>query len=209
MSGWAKPLFPFLLVCGTALAAEPPGIWLDVPFVKQEKNGCGAASVAMVMQYWHREQPGQPAIPNPDEIQRSLFSRRAHGIYASDLERYLQQHGYRKFAIHGEWSDLRQHLEKGRPLIVALHSGHDDFHYVVVTGLEWQQEMVLKHDPAERQLIKQHRPDFEREWKATGNWTLVAVPKEDAVPRQKAVPAGEAALDHEGAPSRERQSSSP
>ena len=36
------------------------GVWLDVPFVKQEKDGCGAASIAMVMQYWQAQQ-GQPA----------------------------------------------------------------------------------------------------------------------------------------------------
>jgi ABC-type bacteriocin/lantibiotic exporter with double-glycine peptidase domain len=161
-----------------ALAAEHPGVWLDVPFIRQEKNGCGAASIAMVMQYWHRQQPGQPAIPNAGEIQRALYSRRARGIYASEMERYLQQHGFRTFAIRGEWTDLQKHLEKGRPLIVALRSGHDDSHYVVVTGLDWQQDVVLKHDPAERKLLKQHHSDFEREWKAAGAWTLLAVPEQ-------------------------------
>ncbi len=39
-------------ICGSLLAADLPGVWLDVPFVKQEKDGCGAASIAMVMQYW-------------------------------------------------------------------------------------------------------------------------------------------------------------
>ena len=177
MFRWATPVIPYVLLCGMAPGAEQPGVWLDVPFIRQVKNGCGAASIAMVMQYWHRQQAGQPAIPNADEIQRALYSRRARGIYASELERYLHQHGFRTFAIRGEWTDLQQHLEKGRPLIVALHSGHDDFHYVVVTGLDWQQEIVLKHDPAERKLLKQHRSDFEREWKATGNWTLLAVPE--------------------------------
>ncbi len=32
-------------VCGALLAADLPGVWLDVPFVKQEKDGCGAASI--------------------------------------------------------------------------------------------------------------------------------------------------------------------
>jgi Papain-like cysteine protease AvrRpt2 len=48
-----------LALCAASLlvAAEPAGLWLDVPFVKQEKDGCGAASIAMVMQYWRRQQP--------------------------------------------------------------------------------------------------------------------------------------------------------
>jgi hypothetical protein len=41
-----------LCLCDRLLAAGASGVWLDVPFVKQEKNGCGAASMAMVMRHW-------------------------------------------------------------------------------------------------------------------------------------------------------------
>src|SRR6476660_1714502 len=101
-------------VCGILPAADLPGVWLDVPFVKQEKNGCGAASIAMVMNYWMLQQ-GRPQTPSGDavQIQRALYSGHAHGIYASDLERYLQQQGFRTFAFRGEWTDLKRQLEKG------------------------------------------------------------------------------------------------
>ena len=33
-----------LWVGGVLCAADPSGIWLDIPFVKQEKDGCGARS---------------------------------------------------------------------------------------------------------------------------------------------------------------------
>src|ERR1700730_4036845 len=126
-----------LWVGGVLFAAHPSGVWLDVPFVKQEKDGCGAASIAMVMQYW-QAQHGQPVNGASDasQIQRTLYSAKAHGIYASDMERYLQEKGFRTFTIRGEWEDLKQHLEKGRPLIVALKpvSG-GALHYVVVTGV--------------------------------------------------------------------------
>ena len=161
---------------GMVLAAQHGGVWLDVPFVRQEKNGCGAACIAMVMQYWQRQQRNLPRA-DPEQIQRALYSRWAHGIYASDMERYLQQHGFRTFAFAGEWKDLKEHLEKGRPLIVALNPGRAGLHYVVVAGLEWQQGVVLKNDPAERKLLKQGRSNFEKEWKAAGNWTLLAVPQ--------------------------------
>jgi ABC-type bacteriocin/lantibiotic exporter with double-glycine peptidase domain len=170
------PLAVCLLLCGVLFAAEQPGVWLDVPFVKQEKNGCGAASIAMVMQYWHRQQ-GNVASDDPEQIQLALYSRRAHGVYASAMERYFEQHGFRIFACRGEWKDLREHLENGRPLIVALKTGHDNLHYVVVAGLDWQQGVVLKNDPAERKLLKQERSNFEKEWKAAGNWTLLPVPQ--------------------------------
>ena len=76
-----------LLSLGCLLCtAAPPPIWIDVPFVKQERNGCGAASVAMVMQYWQRHQ-GTAADKAADasDIQRVLYSEKGHGIYASDL----------------------------------------------------------------------------------------------------------------------------
>jgi ABC-type bacteriocin/lantibiotic exporter with double-glycine peptidase domain len=175
-----------LCLCALLSAgAETSGLWLDVPFVKQEQNGCGAASLAMVMQYWQRQQ-GQPAGASSDRehIQRALYSTRAHGIYASALERYLQQNGFRTFAFPGTWSDLRQHLEKGRPLIVALKpaSGTVPLHYLVVAGLDWQRGLVLVNDPAERKLRKRERVEFEKQWKEAGNWTLLAVPYDGATP---------------------------
>ena len=176
MFRWAAQLITYTFLCCATLDAELAGVWLDVPFVSQEKNGCGAASVAMVMRYWQRQR-GQPENANALDIQRAMYSRRAHGIYASNLERYLRQHGFRTFAIKGEWQDLKDHLEKGRPLIVALNAGHGDLHYLVVTGLDWQRDIVLKHDPAGRKLLKQHRAEFEKEWKAVGGWTLLAVPE--------------------------------
>jgi len=159
-------------------------VWLDVPFVAQEKNTCGAASIAMVMQYWENQQ-GKPATSNAKQIEDMLYSNQAQGIYASDMKRYLQQQGFQTIAFQGEWKDLKEHLEKGRPLIVALRTGRQDLHYVVVAGLDWMQEVVLKNDPAERKLLKQDRASFEKQWKATGNWTLLAVPQHgDEAPLQ-------------------------
>jgi ABC-type bacteriocin/lantibiotic exporter with double-glycine peptidase domain len=168
-----------LCLYGSLLAASTSGVWLDVPFVKQERNGCGAASMAMVMQYWLQQQGRASDMADADFIQRALYSRHAQGIYASDIEQYLQQHGFWTFAFHGEWETLRHHLEKGRPLIVALRPGGDAaLHYVVVAGLDWDKELVIVNDPAARKLIKEERPKFEAAWKATANWTLLAVPQQ-------------------------------
>src|SRR5262249_26397546 len=147
-----KLLISLLLLCGVLLAADKPGVWLDVPFVKQEKNGCGAATIAMVMQYWfqHTAKP-QASGADAAEIQRALYSREAHGIYNSDLEHYFQEHGFRTFAFRGTRDDLQHHLEKGRPLIVALkpQAHSSELHYVVVTGLDRRQGIVFLNDPAQ------------------------------------------------------------
>jgi ABC-type bacteriocin/lantibiotic exporter with double-glycine peptidase domain len=173
------------LLCASILvrAAGPSGVWLDVPFVKQEKNGCGAASVAMVMQFWQRQQ-GLPTNAESDaaQIQHSLYSAEAHGIYASALETYFHQHGYQTFAFEGREDDLAQHLGKGRPLIVALKPAQGaPLHYVVVAGLDLNNHLVLLNDPAERKLLKQEFASFQKEWKGAGNWTLLAVPQPERV----------------------------
>ncbi len=170
-----------------AIAGESSGVWLDVPFVKQEKNGCGAASIAMVMQFWQRQQGLAPtAVPDAPEIQVSLYSPEAHGIYASDLERYFEQHGYRAFAFAGRVQDLQDHLAKGRPLIVALQpTAKSPLHYVVVAGFDAARNLVLVNDPAERKLLQRNLATFEKEWKGTGNWTLLAVPQSQRASSQR------------------------
>ncbi len=168
-----------LAMCVSALAAGAANLWLDVPFVPQQKGGCGAASIAMVMQYWeqHQRQPTQPQA-EAGQVFRTLYSRPAHGIYAADITRYFQQNGYRAFAFAGDSTDLERELEQGRPLIAALkpESG-TSLHYVVVAGLDQPQQLVLVNDPAQRKLLKVDQSQFEREWKAAGHWTLLAVPE--------------------------------
>jgi ABC-type bacteriocin/lantibiotic exporter with double-glycine peptidase domain len=169
-------LLPWL--CGVLFAAEFSGIWLDVPFVKQDKEGCGAASISMVMQYW-QQQENRPGDPRAESvaIQHALHSDSAHGIYASDMERYFRENGYTTFAFSGQFADLEHHLGKGRPLIAALKPGsHLPVHYVVVAGLDREQRLVMLNDPAERKLLKEDYSRFEQDWKAAGYWTLLAVP---------------------------------
>jgi ABC-type bacteriocin/lantibiotic exporter with double-glycine peptidase domain len=168
------------LLCSTGLLAATPGVWLDVPFIRQEKDGCGAATIAMVMQYW-RKQQGKPVDSSADAlaIQRELFSVKDHGIRAADMERYFQQHGFQTFVFAGQWDDFQQHLKKGRPLIVALKPSalESSLHYVVVVGVDPEQNLVLLNDAGRRKLLKQDRAGFEKQWRAVKNWTLLAVPE--------------------------------
>lgn len=176
----ARTLGVVLILGQVVLASDARGIWLDIPFVKQEKNACGAAAVAMVMQYWTQKQ-GHAIAPaaEAENIESALYSRQAHGIYNSAIENYFRQHNFQTFAINGQWSDLRQHLQKGRPLIVMLKPQHQaSLHYVVVAGLDSGENIVLLNDPAQRKLLKVDRSSFEKSWKAAGNWTLLALPQQ-------------------------------
>src|SRR5215831_15944886 len=168
MTSWIS-----LLLLQAALA----GPWIDVPFVHQGKDGCGSASIWMLMQYWKKP---TPAV---EDIQQVLYSKDAHGIYASDMERYLKEQGFRTFVLSAKWDDLSAHIEQGRPLIVCLerNSRGVPLHYVVVAGIDRNEEIVWLNDPAIRKLLPVRRAEFERQWSATGNWTLLAVAESESV----------------------------
>ena len=70
-----------LVLCGSSLPAESAGHWLDVPFVAQQKDGCGSAVIAMVMQYWQQQRHAD-ATPAADynRIDNALQSKAARGI---------------------------------------------------------------------------------------------------------------------------------
>jgi predicted double-glycine peptidase len=167
-----------LLLPGVGTAAS--GIYLRVPCVRQPKDGCGAACLVMILRYWqaHDSDFNFAGTPNVGLIQRQLYSKAAHGIYAWDLAHYLRQSGMQTFVFAGRWQDLEHHLTMGRPLIVCLkeQGWRGPRHYVVVTGEDPSRRQLLINDPACGKLSQVKWPEFFRDWKATGFWTLLAVP---------------------------------
>ncbi len=165
---------------GTAQPGSPSSTtaWIDVPFVAQTTDGCGSASLAMVMRYWlaQEHRPPTPAS-DPQQIQTQLFSRRARGIYASRMTGYLRRSGFAAFPFHGQWSDLKHHIALGRPLILALRDGgpHGPLHYVVAVGIA--RDFIYLNDPARQRMLRLDRAGLLAEWNATDDWTLLAVPQ--------------------------------
>jgi len=174
------------LFLGRAVEAAPQeraGVWLDVPFVKQSEDGCGSAAISMVLQYWSGQGVRLDAQrTDAAAIQKLLYSRKAHGIFASDMQSYFHGSGFQVFLIDGSWADLEEHLKQGRPLIVSLQPGSAKapLHYVVVTGMDWHDDAVFVHDPARGKLLRIERGDFEKQWRSNRNWLLLAVPQKTA-----------------------------
>ena len=159
---------------------ETAGVWLDVPYVKQSEDGCGSAVISMLLEYWkaHDAHVGSQRADST-AIQNQLYSRKARGIYASDMESYLKESGFRVFALNGDWKDLLEQLKQGRPLIVSLQPGSAKapLHYVVVTGIDWRNGAVFINDPARGKLLRVERTEFEKEWRSNSNWMLLALPE--------------------------------
>ena len=151
-----------------------------MPFVKQSEDGCGSAVISMVLRYWSGHGVRVDAQrADPSAIQKQLYSQKARGIFASDMENYFHGSRFRVFLLDGSWADLEEHLKQGRPLIVSLQPGSakSPLHYVVVTGIDWQHDAVFVHDPARGKLLRIERADFEKQWRSNRNWLLLAVPE--------------------------------
>lgn len=169
-----RRLLPAVIFClaGEAAAGGP----LDVPFFRQAKNGCGAASVAMVAHYWgSRPAQQRVAAPSPEQVYQRLYDARRRGILLADMKRYLEDLGYRAFTFRGRWTDLEGHLAKGRPMIVGLKKSRSkDLHFAVLTGAETGH--VWLNDPTRKQPHRVARAEFEKQWDLAGRWVLLATP---------------------------------
>jgi predicted double-glycine peptidase len=174
-------LLALLCVFGYEARSAEPG-WLDVPFVRQVYAGCGSASVAMVMQYWIRsDQRLDPAASDAERIHKALPVS-SKGIPGSRLKQYLEENGFTAYTFDGEMQDLQNHVSKGRPVIVCLapRGMRAPLHYVVVTGVADDNSHLTVNDPARGKSISIDAELFLKEWKATGNWALLAVPRQSS-----------------------------
>ena len=182
-----------LLAAAPALIAAEQLLWIDVPYVRQPPEGCGAAALTMVMRYWQRyDRSIDGEASDTQRIQQGIYSAERRGIPAASMTGYLSEQGFRAFDFAGEWKDIERHISLGRPLIVCLGAGRDGpLHYVVVAGAA--PDRALIHDPVAGKLLPVARREFENRWSGCGNWALLAVPnaRPAAMPRGILRPAGD------------------
>lgn len=142
---------------------------LDVPYIPQQKDTCGAAALAMVFAYWGRD-------VSHDEIARELLQPELRGIAGSRLAAFAAGRGMTAVAHAGDVSHLRDHVGKGRPMIVALAMGRGRYHDVVVTGFDDARGDVIVNDPARGAARRVALKAFARRWAGAGHWTLLVAP---------------------------------
>ena len=143
---------------------------LDVPFVHQQKDTCGAAALAMVLQYWG-------VAVSHDEVAQELLQPELRGIAGSALAAFASGRGMTAVAHAGDVDHLRDHIGKGRPLIVAWDMGRGRYHDVVVIGFDDAHARVIVHDPARGASRGVGLDTFRRRWEGAGYWTLLVAPK--------------------------------
>ena len=141
---------------------------LDVPYISQSELLCGGAAAAMVLRYW-----GERGIAAEDFA--SLVDRSAGGIRTDDLVIALRARGATALAADATAALARAEVDSGRPAIALIEDRPGALHYVVIVG--WHQRAVVFHDPARTPFIVMPPEEFERRWKASGNWMVAIAPR--------------------------------
>lgn len=151
------------------LVATALSLSLAVPFVGQEQNTCGAASLAMVLRYWG-------AGTSHDEIAREVVRPELKGALGSRLVTFARSRGFFAIAYEGDLQQLRDSLAKGRPVVVAWNLGQGLLHNVVVLGMETAGRRLLVNDPelGPRRWVDEEV--FESRWGGADHWTLLVLP---------------------------------
>ena len=139
-----------------------------------------AASIAMVMQYWQRSSGSHQMYRTQPRFNDLLLRPSSWHLCVRDgalpeaawishicISRTDRRH-QGSFGKGSATDRCPEAFDGGRNAALCC-SG----------GIGPRSRLVLKNDPAERKLLKQTQSDFEREWKGTGNWTLLAVPLEN------------------------------
>ena len=143
---------------------------LNVPFIPQEDNQCGPASLAMVLHYH-----------DAPIVMEALISQ----VYTPSLEGSLQpalisscrRNGFVAHVIHGT-ENLLQEVSNGFPVIVLQNLGLSWcplWHYAVVTGYDVEEDFVLLHSGLTPHKQVPFRV-FNRTWSGSRHWGLVVLP---------------------------------
>ena len=146
---------------------------LDVPYLTQTEDLCGGAAVAMVLRYW-----GEREVFAEDFA--TLVDRSASGILTDVLTSEVRRRGWQATPFHagpapsGEW--MREQIDRGRPVIALIQVRPGRYHYVVIVA--WTGDRVIVHDPARAPFRVLSRLEFERDWRAAGDWALLLLPSD-------------------------------
>ncbi len=169
----------------TALLQIGTAETLDVPFVRQQKQGCGPAVLSMLIGYWSEH--GSPTTTRwtPSALYTRLYDSKIHGVTGESMLAFLREQNYNAFSFRGEWNDLSSNTNLGRPVIVALEpKSGEPIHFVLVIGTNSDSEVVI-HDPDRAAYVKEPSGRFMQQWNRTDRWTLVAVPRARTEPPEQ------------------------
>ncbi len=94
-----------------------------------------------------------------------------------DLQRLVEEKGFRGFLIQPPFEDLLGHLRKRRPLVVAFPARGGSRHAMVLIGFDTGRRRLMLNDPASGKRRSLDYRTFQRHWEEARRWTFLIVPR--------------------------------
>lgn len=143
---------------------------LDVPFHPQERDQCGPASLAMVLEWG-----GLPVAP--DTLRSQIFTPGRSGGLQSDIVAAARRHGTVAYPV-STLDELLTELSSGHPVLVLQNLGlswYARWHYAVAIGYDLPGRSLLLHTG---RSARRHTglELFERTWARGGHWAIAVMP---------------------------------
>lgn len=147
-----------------------------VPFIKQNPDYCGPASLAMIFNFWgmHISQK---------EIAQEIYFPELKGTLSIELVLYAIKRDFEAEMYRGNLQDLREKIMTGFPLIVSHRTKKENnrVHYLVAWGFDDNKEIVYVHSGTKRNLRIDYQT-FLKRWDWADNLTFFVHPKNKNAP---------------------------
>lgn len=156
-----------------------------VPFEKWlERNYCGPACLAMVLNYWDETRSfGQRKIT--DEI----YDSESQATYNSEMILYPRTKGFESYSFQGNLQILKDVVGKDIPVIVLTKTIKQigKGHYRVVIGFDDDRDQIIFHDPYFGDRHAMTSEDFMKVWELgkgrnQSRWMMAVVPRQSPFP---------------------------
>jgi hypothetical protein len=142
---------------------------LDVPFHPQERDQCGPASLAMVLEW------GGLAVA-PETLRSQIFTPGRSGGLQSDIVAAARRHGRVAYPV-STLDELLTELSTGHPVLVLQNLGlswYARWHYAVAIGYDLPGRSILLHTGRNARR-RTGLELFERTWARGGHWAVVVM----------------------------------
>jgi predicted double-glycine peptidase len=156
-----------------------------VPFEKWlERNYCGPACLAMVLNYWDKSRSFSQR-----KITDEIYDSESRATYNSELVLYPRTQGLESYSFQGDLRILKDVVAKDIPVIVLTKTIKQiaKGHYRVVIGFDDDQDQVIFHDPYFGGRMAMTSKDFVKVWEMgkgrnQSRWMMVVVPSQGSFP---------------------------
>ncbi len=156
-----------------------------VPFEKWlERNYCGPACLAMVLNYWDETRSF-----NQQKISDEIYDSQNQATYNSDLVLYPRTKGFESYSFQGSLRILKDVVGRDIPVIVLTKTIKQiaKGHYRVVIGFDDDQDQIIFHDPYFGDRTAMASKDFMKAWELgkgrnQSRWMMAVVRGEGPFP---------------------------